>query len=136
MDAFTDPQVRLLSYYVGAALILIPLLLTIYFAAQRIRKIRLLAEKRPDQEQSYHPLRLFGDYLLYAFLVFIGTAIIASLPIVGAIYLGALLAQITIPVTTLINIGACLGLIAGGYTTIRFLHAKTNYEESLLSPTI
>lgn len=136
MDAFSDPQVSQLLYYAGAALILLPVMFAAFFFWQRVRKIRHLVEKNPEQEHEYRLWLLFGDYLSYALLVFIATALCASLPLVGAIYLGAQLAQTAIPLAPLLLTGAAVGLLAGCYTTLKFLHTKTNYEESLLLPTM
>ncbi|GER88246.1 hypothetical protein KDW_24080 [Dictyobacter vulcani] len=136
MDAFSDPQVSQLLYYAGGALILLPLMFAAYFYWQRVRKIHYLAEKHPEQEQEYHFWLLFGDYLSCSLLVFIATALCASLPLLGAVYLGTQLAQVTISLAPILLVGAAVGLLAGCYTTLKFLYAKTNYEESLLLPTM
>src|SRR5690242_2472086 len=97
MDVFSYPQMRLMLYYAGGASLFVLVLITIFFCSLRIRKIRHLAKKRPEQEQSYNGFLLFLNYIVYALLVFVCTALIASVPLVAAIYAGIWLSHTAVP---------------------------------------
>lgn len=135
MDVFSDPQIRLMLYYAGAAILFVLILMTIIFYALRIRKIRHLAKKNPEQMQRYNAFLLFLNYIIYSLLVFISSALIAGVPLVAAIYGGIWLSQNAVPLLPLLAGGACVGIFFGFYVTFKFLRAKVAYEESKMLPT-
>lgn len=135
MDVFSDPQMRLMLYYAGGASLFVLVLMTVFFCSLRIRKIRHLSKKKPEQAQSYNSFLLFLNYIVYALLVFVCTALIASVPLVVAIYVGIWLSRTALPLFPLLAGGVSVGIFFGFYVTFKFLRAKVAYEESKMLPT-
>ncbi|BCL77922.1 hypothetical protein ccbrp13_03870 [Ktedonobacteria bacterium brp13] len=136
MDVLSNPQTRQALFIGGGVVLLVLILMTLYFFWRRVHKIRYLAKKDPDRAQSYNGFLLFLNYIGYALLVFIVTALVASVPLVAAIYLGLWLAHNVAPLVPLITGGVCLGLVLGYYVTFKFLRSKVAFEESKAVPTI
>ncbi|GCE19292.1 hypothetical protein [Dictyobacter kobayashii] len=133
MDVFTDPQTHQLLYFTGGTILIISILLALSFFWQRVRKLRLLAEKRPDEARSYNAWLILLDYLVYTLLAFLCSFLLGSVPLIAALYIGSLIGQIPLPLFPLLVGGAIVGLAMGCYVTARFLYGKVTFEDSLLS---
>lgn len=136
MDVLADPQTRLILYYAGGAVLVVLLLMTGYFFWLRMHKIHNLAQEQPDDVPHYNGFLLFLSYFLYALLVFLFSALLSSVPLVVAVYLGIFLSQNAIPLLPLLIGGVCIGLFFGYYVTFKFLRSKVNFEESKMVPMV
>lgn len=136
MDVLSDPQMRFTLYLIGGGVLLVLILMTLFFFWRRVHKIRFIARKYPDQAQAYNSFLLFLNYIGYALLVFLISALVASVPLVGAIYLGIWLVYKDAPLIPLFVGGLCIGIFMGFYVTFKFLRAKVTFEESKMASTI
>lgn len=136
MDVFTNPLTHQLLYFTGGAIFIISVVLAIIFALLFIRKLRLLAKKRPDEARSYNAWLILLDYIFYALLAFICSFLLGSIPLMTALYVGSLVGQRPLPPLPLLIGGAIIGLAMGCYVTPKFLYGKMTFEDSLLSSII
>jgi hypothetical protein len=136
MDVLSDPQMRLTLYFIGGGVLFVLILMALFFFWRRVHKIRFIARKYPDKAQSYNGFLLFLNYIGYALLVFLISALVASVPLVGAIYLGIWLVYKDAPFVPLFIGGLCIGIFMGFYVTFKFLRAKVIFEESKMASII
>ncbi|GHO88776.1 hypothetical protein [Dictyobacter formicarum] len=135
MDVFADASflTQQLLYFTGGAILMISILSAIIFCGLRIHKLRLLAEKRPAEACSYNAWLILLDYIVYALLAFLGSFLLASIPLMTALYIGSLIGQKPLPLLPLLIGGATIGLAVGCYVMVKFLYSKMTFEDSLLS---
>ncbi|GLV58529.1 hypothetical protein KDH_53600 [Dictyobacter sp. S3.2.2.5] len=133
MDVFADPWTHQLFYFTGGAAVIISIVLAIVFGLLRIRKLRLLAEKRPAEARDYNAWLILLNYIIYALPAFICSFLLGSVPLTTAFYVGSLIGQRPFPLLPLITGGTVVGLGVACYVTTKFMYGKMTFEDSLLS---